>query len=77
MMLRWFLNLPAFRTIADVDAHCARLGVVKAAGYRAIDGLRVCIEITPDAAMEEVADEAGRIERRAAELEQLAEGMRR
>jgi hypothetical protein len=74
-MPRWFLNLPAFRTVADVDAYCARLGVVNAAGYWASDGVRVCVELS-EVAMAELAEQAANIERRAAELETTAERMR-
>lgn len=74
-MPRYFLNLPAFRTRQDVDAYCARLGVVNAAGYRAVDGLRVCVEL-PEVAMAEIAEQAANIERQARGLADTAERMR-
>ena len=88
-MPRWFLNVPVFRTRDDVDAYCERLGVVRAAGYRAVDGLRCCVElpgpdgshralleITADSAIEECAEQAANIERQSAELASTAERMR-
>ena len=74
-MPRWFLNVPAFRAREDVDAYCARLGVVNAAGYWAVDGWRVCVEL-PEVAMAEVAEQAANIEHRAEQLRAQAERMR-
>ena len=72
MTSRLFVNLPALRTRADVEAVCERLGVVQAGGYRAIDGLRVCVEL-PDVAIDEVSEEAKRIECRDKLLKRRAE----
>ena len=54
---RVFLNAPAMRTREDVERYCERLGVVHTAGYRAVDGLRVMVEL-PEVAMDGVANEA-------------------
>jgi hypothetical protein len=70
--MRCFLNLPAFRTREDVERECERLGVVRAKGYEAIDGLRMMAEL-PEVAMDSIADEARALERRAERLREQAE----
>ena len=72
-MTRWFLSLPSFRTIADVEAHCDRIGAVRVGGYRGADGLRALVEL-PEVAIDRLAVEALDLERRARELRAVAEG---
>ena len=70
---RYFLSLPSFRTIADVEAHCNRIGAGPVGGYRGYDGLRCLVEL-PEAAMDRLAGEAAELERRARELLAQAQG---
>ena len=72
-MSRYFLSLPAFCTIADVEAHCNRIGAGPVGGYRAHDGLRTLVEV-PTAAMDRLMGEAAELERRARELLAQAQG---
>ena len=72
---RWFMSLPAFRTIADVEAHCNRIGAGPVGGYRGHDGLRCLVEL-PTAAMDRMAGEAAELERRARELLDQAQNTR-
>jgi len=71
-MPRYFLNLPSFGTVADIDAHCDRIGAVRVGGYRGVDGLRTLVEV-PEVAIARLALEALEFERRARELRAVAE----
>jgi len=67
--VRIFRNLPMLATHDDVVRLAAHLGALRIAGYTADDGTkRACIELDIDAAADEIADEAERIERAAREL---------
>ena len=70
---RWFISLPAFRTVEDVEAHCNRIGAGPVGGYRGFDGLRCLVEL-PESAMDRLAGEAAGLERRARELLAQAQG---
>lgn len=72
-MRRVFVNLPAMRTLADVEAHCDRIGALRVAGYRAHDGLRCLVEV-PESAIDRLAAEALELEHRARKLLAQAQG---
>ncbi len=73
-MSRVFVNSPMLPDLAAVERYAHDLGALAIRGYTAIDGShRALLEITPDAAGDEIADEAKRIERRAKLLRARAE----
>jgi hypothetical protein len=77
MSARWFMNLPAMPDVAAVDAAATKLGAYRVAGYRGFDGLRANVEITPDAAAEEIAAQAKQIEQQARALRAFADAMKK
>ena len=60
-MTRVFINAPVMRTREDVERYCERLGVVRAAGYPAIDGMRCMVELPENAIDEALRDVAGEV----------------
>jgi hypothetical protein len=62
---------------AAVDEYARKLGAVAVSGYTGPDGgMRAIVEITPEAAGQEIAEMARRIEQQSSKLRVTAEGMR-
>ena len=76
-MTRVFVNAPMLPDREAVERYAYSRGALALAGYTGPDrSQRACLELTPDAAGDEIADEAARIERRAKLLRATAEGMK-
>ena len=77
MTSRHFLNTPMLRDFADVEAFANALGALAIAGYTGPDGShRAMLEITADAAAEEIDRRSRDVEAQAAQLSETAERMR-
>ena len=76
-MTRVFINSPMLPDLDAVERYAHGLGALAIRGYVGPDGShRALLEITPDAAAEEIAEQAANIERQASELAAEAERMR-
>jgi hypothetical protein len=74
---RHCFNLPMLPDLAAVEQYADSRGALRVGGYRAADGtLRANIEITPDAAAEEIAAQAKQIEQQARALREFADAMK-
>ena len=76
-MTRVFIIAPMLPDRAAVERYAFDLGALEIRGRTGPDGSqRACLELTPDAAGDDMADEAERIERMAKQLRATAEGMK-
>lgn len=73
MSTRWFANLPALRTMAEVEAEMTLRQASRAVGFQCIDGLRMLAEIPEHVASALIDEASRRVERDAAELERIAQ----
>ncbi len=73
MSVRYFFSLPALPDVATVDAAADKLGAHRVGGYRGFDGLRACVELSENIALQLLDEASRRLERDATELERIAQ----